>query len=135
MSKTFLEILDLKKSYEHTNGSITLFEKFNIEIKEGDLVALVGPSGSGKSSLLHILALLDDPSRGKIILKNQDTKKLTNSQKDALRRKRISIIFQDNNLLTDFTHRKCNDAFNNKRRREKNYFIKSRKNFERCKNF
>ena len=64
---------------------------------------LVGPSGSGKSSLLHILALLDDPSRGKIILKNQDTKKLTNSQKDALRRKRISIIFQDNNLLTDFT--------------------------------
>ncbi len=103
MSKTFLEILDLKKSYEHTNGSITLFEKFNIEIKEGDLVALVGPSGSGKSSLLHILALLDDPSRGKIILKNQDTKKLTNSQKDALRRKRISIIFQDNNLLTDFT--------------------------------
>ena len=59
------------------NGSITLFEKFNIEIKEGDLVALVGPSGSGKSSLLHILALLDDPSREKIILKNQDTKKLT----------------------------------------------------------
>ena len=103
MNKIFLEANNLKKSYEHVNGSITLFNNFNLKIKEGDLVALVGPSGSGKSSLLHLLALLDDPSKGNIIINNHDTKNFTETQKDELRKKYISIIFQDNNLLTDFT--------------------------------
>ena len=103
MSKIKIEIINLKKTFEHSNGAITLFNNFNINIKEGELVALVGPSGSGKSSLLHILALLDEPTYGKIILNNIDTKKLTNFKKDEMRRKNISIIFQDNNLLTDFT--------------------------------
>ena len=103
MSKIYIEISNLKKSFDHTNGSITLFKNFSIKIKEGELVALVGPSGSGKSSLLHLLALLDEPTQGKIILNKIDTKKLTNIEKDEIRRKNISIIFQDNNLLTDFT--------------------------------
>ena len=103
MSKIQIELINLKKTFELSNGAITLFNNFNINIKEGELVALVGPSGSGKSSLLHILALLDEPTYGKIILNNIDTKKLTNFEKDEMRRKNISIIFQDNNLLTDFT--------------------------------
>ena len=103
MSKIFLETSNLKKSFEHINGSITLFENLNLKVKEGDLVALVGPSGSGKSSLLHLLALLDEPTKGRIIIDKQETKSLSNDQKDELRRKIVSIIFQDNNLLTDFT--------------------------------
>ena len=103
MNKIFLETSNLKKTFKHINGSITLFENLNLKIKEGELVALVGPSGSGKSSLLHLLALLDEPSKGKIIIDNQETLNLSNNQKDELRRKNISIIFQDNNLLTDFT--------------------------------
>ena len=103
MSKTLIETINLKKSFEHINGFITLFKNCNIKIKEGELVALVGPSGSGKSSLLHLLALLDDPSNGKIIIDKQEIKNFTNQQKDELRSKNISIIFQDNNLLSDFT--------------------------------
>ena len=103
MNKIILETKNLKKSFEHVNGTITLFKDLNIKIKEGDLVALVGPSGSGKSTFLHLLALLDDPSRGRIIINKEDTNALKNSQKDELRMKYISIIFQDNNLLTDFT--------------------------------
>ncbi len=103
MSKILIETSNLKKSFEHMNNSFTLFDNFSIKIKEGELVALVGPSGSGKSSLLHLLALLDDPSKGKIKINTQDTLILSNEQKDELRRKNISIIFQDNNLLTDFT--------------------------------
>ena len=103
MNKFLLEIYNLKKSYTHTSGFITLFDNFNLQIKEGDLVALVGPSGSGKSSLLHLLALLDEPSKGKIIINKQETNNLSSEQKDLIRRDNISIIFQDNNLLTDFT--------------------------------
>ena len=103
MNKLLLEIINLKKSYDHVNGTITLFNNLNLKIKSGELVALVGPSGSGKSSLLHLLALLDEPSKGKIIINGRETKSLTYYQKDEIRRKNISIIFQDNNLLTDFT--------------------------------
>ena len=103
MNKILLETTNLKKSFEHVNGRITLFENINLKVKEGDLVALVGPSGSGKSSLLHLLALLDEPTKGEIILNNKQTKNLSDGQRDEIRRKYISIIFQDNNLLTDFT--------------------------------
>ena len=103
MNKVILETNNLKKSYEHINGLITLFKNLNLKLAEGELVALVGPSGSGKSSLLHLLALLDDPSKGQIIINKEETKSLSDEQKDELRRKNVSIIFQDNNLLTDFT--------------------------------
>ena len=103
MNKILLEAINIKKTYEHINGNITLFNNLNLKIKRGDLIALVGPSGSGKSSLLHLFALLDDPSKGKILINNKQTNNLSDSQKDEIRRKNISIIFQDNNLLTDFT--------------------------------
>ena len=72
MNKILLEITNLKKSFNYTKGSITLFDNFNIKIKKGELVALVGPSGSGKSSLLHLLALLDEPSKGKITINKKE---------------------------------------------------------------
>ena len=103
MNKILLETSNLKKSFEHVNGRITLFENINFKVKEGDLVALVGPSGSGKSSLLHLLSLLDEPTKGEIILNRKQTKDLSDDQRDEIRRKYISIIFQDNNLLADFT--------------------------------
>ena len=103
MNKILVETINLTKTYEHINGKITLFNNINLKIKQGDLIALVGPSGSGKSSFLHLIALLDDPTMGKILINNKETKKLNNNQKDEIRRKNISIIFQDNNLLNDFT--------------------------------
>jgi len=103
MTKILLETVNLQKTYEHRNGIINLFDNVNIKIKQGDLIALVGPSGSGKSSFLHLLALLDDPTKGKILLKNKNTKDFSDEKKDKVRRENISIIFQDNNLLTDFT--------------------------------
>ena len=103
MSKFLLETINLKKTYWHLNGNITLFDNINLKIKHGDLVALVGPSGSGKSSLLHLFALLDEPTKGEIKINNILTKKFTDEKKDEIRRKNISIIFQDNNLLNDFT--------------------------------
>ena len=103
MSKILLETINLKKTYKHVNGNINLFNNLNLKINKGDLVALVGPSGSGKSSLLHLLALLDEPTKGDIKINNVFTRKFADVEKDEIRRKNISIIFQDNNLLNDFT--------------------------------
>ena len=103
MSKILIETVNLNKTYKHLNGNITLFNNLNLKVKKGELVALVGPSGSGKSSLLHLLALLDEPTKGDIKINDVFTKKFLDEKKDETRRKNISIIFQDNNLLNDFT--------------------------------
>ena len=103
MSKILIETINLRKTYHHFNSNIKLFDNLNLKIKQGDLVALVGPSGSGKSSLLHLLALLDEPTRGDIKINDVFTKKFSDEKKDEIRKKNISIIFQDNNLLNDFT--------------------------------
>ena len=103
MTKILLETVNLKKSFAHRNGAIELFNNVNLKVRRGDLIALVGPSGSGKSSFLHLLALLDYPTKGKIVLNDKDTIDLKDEQNDQIRRERISIIFQDNNLLSDFT--------------------------------
>ncbi len=103
MNKPFLELKNVKKNFIHKNKRIELFNNVFLNIKKGDLVALVGPSGSGKSSLLHLLSLLDNPTSGQILFSGIDSKKLNQEQKDKFRREKISIIFQDNNLLADFT--------------------------------
>ena len=103
MNKPFLELKNIKKNFIHKNKTIELFKNVFLNIKKGDLVALVGPSGSGKSSLLHLLSLLDTPTSGQILFSGIESKKFNQEQKDKFRRDKISIIFQDNNLLADFT--------------------------------
>ena len=67
-----------------------MFKNINFKINQGDLVAVVGPSGSGKSSLLHLLALLDEPTKGNIKINDIETKKFTEEERDEARRKYIN---------------------------------------------
>jgi len=103
MNKYLIEVKKLKKTFDHKNGQIKVFQNVDLKIKSGELVALVGPSGSGKSSFLHLLSFLDKPTAGKILFLGKDYKNFDEKQKDQIRRKKISIIFQNNNLLSDFT--------------------------------
>jgi ABC-type lipoprotein export system ATPase subunit len=103
MSNNIIEIKKINKNFQHRDGLIEIFKNVTLNIKRGDLVALVGPSGSGKSTLLNMISLIDTPTTGQIIFNNSDIKNLNEKDKDDVRKKYISMIFQDNNLLTDFT--------------------------------
>jgi ABC-type lipoprotein export system ATPase subunit len=103
MNKNILKINKIKKYFVHKNRKIMIFKDTSFEIKKGDLVALVGPSGSGKSTLLNMISLLDKPDSGEIFFNNASLKKLSENEKNYLRKENISLIFQNNNLLNDFT--------------------------------
>ena len=97
-----IETKKLSKSY-FINKKLNVLNNINIKIKKGDLVALLGPSGSGKSTLLHLLALLDRPSTGEIYFDSKNISLLSEKSKDNIRGNKISIIYQQNNLLNDFS--------------------------------
>ena len=103
MSKNLIEIKKLKKEFKNNNLVVKVLNNVNINIESGKLVALVGPSGSGKSTFLHLLALLDEPTQGKIFLFGNSTANISEDKKNKMIKDYISIIFQNNNLLSDFT--------------------------------
>jgi len=103
MSKNLIEIKKLKKEFKNNNSVVKVLNNVNINIESGKLVALVGPSGSGKSTFLHLLALLDEPTQGKIFLFGNSIANISEDKKNRIIKDYISIIFQNNNLLSDFT--------------------------------
>ena len=103
MNNIVLEIKNLKKNFIHKNNKIEVIKNSNLRLNRGELIALTGPSGSGKSTLLHLISLMDKPTNGKIFIFNKDTNKLKENEINKLRRQNISLIFQNNNLISDFT--------------------------------
>ena len=103
MSKPFIKIEKLNKQFETSNSTIQVLKDINLNLDSGKIIAITGPSGSGKSTFLHLLALLDKPTRGKISILGKSANNLSEYNKNKMIRDNISIIFQNNNLLSDFT--------------------------------
>ena len=103
MSKPFIKIEKLNKQFETNNSTIQVLKDINLNLDSGKIIAITGPSGSGKSTFLHLLALLDKPTKGKISILGQSANNLSEYNKNKMIRDNISIIFQNNNLLSDFT--------------------------------
>ena len=103
MSKPFIKIEKLSKQFETSNSTIQVLKDINLNLDSGKIIAITGPSGSGKSTFLHLLALLDKPTKGKISILGQSANNLSEYNKNKMIRDNISIIFQNNNLLSDFT--------------------------------
>ena len=97
-----IQLSNLNKNFV-TEKKINVLKKINYRFKKGKIYSLIGPSGSGKSTLLNLLSLIDRPSSGSITI-DSNYIDFNNSQKnDLLRAKKIGIIYQQNNLLSDFT--------------------------------
>jgi len=102
MSNEIIKLLNISKSFSGPDKDIKVLKNINLTINSGEIVSLTGPSGSGKSTLLHIIALLDKPTSGEVFFKNKSFSNSADNEKDTVRKKGISIIYQQKNLLSDF---------------------------------
>lgn len=89
-----LEAKNLYKTYTGGNTAYEVLKNINLEIKQGECLAIIGKSGSGKSTLMHLLACLDVPTSGSIFLDGQDFSRLTERESDLLRNEKFGFVFQ-----------------------------------------
>lgn len=93
----------LSKKFQSSEIETSALRNINLEIKQGEFIAVMGPSGCGKSTLLNILGLLDSPSSGKMFFDNIEISCYKEKQKNLLRKGRIGFIFQSFNLIDELT--------------------------------
>ena len=101
MSK-FLELKNISKTFEE-NKKLQVIKNLSYNFNKGKIYSLMGPSGSGKSTLLNLISLIDRPSSGLIKFNNYQINYDEKEENDILRAKKIGIVYQQNNLLPDFT--------------------------------
>ncbi len=99
---SILELKNISRSFKQGNQKLDVLRGVNLEIAQGEVVALIGPSGSGKSTMLQIIGLLDQPTGGEIYLNGQKCSKSSDALRTSLRRDYLGFVYQYHNLLPDF---------------------------------
>jgi len=102
-NKSLITTKGLKKFYYTDEIETTALNNVNMDIKEGEFVAIMGPSGCGKSTLLNIIGLLDNPSEGEFFFYNEEVSKYSERQRAELRKRNIGFVFQSFNLIDELT--------------------------------
>jgi putative ABC transport system ATP-binding protein len=105
MSEAMIIIQNIHKSYLMGKEAVPALRGVSFQIEQGDFVCLMGPSGSGKTTLLNIIGGLDEPSRGHITIEGQNLVVLSENELARLRLQKIGFVFQNYNLLANFTAR------------------------------
>jgi putative ABC transport system ATP-binding protein len=95
-----ISVRNLKKTYVVGDIQVHALRGVNVDVEQGEFLAVTGPSGSGKSTFMHILGCLDRPTSGQYILDNQDVSKMTKDDLAMVRNHRIGFVFQGFNLLS-----------------------------------
>ena len=106
-----IKTVNLQKIFKTEEVQTWALNNVNIEVKEGEFVAVMGPSGCGKSTLLNILGLLDNPSGGEYYLNGKEVSKYTEAQRTSLRKGVIGFVFQSFNLIDELNCRCSTWAF------------------------
>jgi lipoprotein-releasing system ATP-binding protein len=103
MSETVLELVEVSKIFnEHSSNRLKIFQNMNLKIKNSELVGIIAPSGTGKTSLLNISGLLDLPTHGEVKIIDNNTRALSIEMRNNIRRKQIGFVFQSGNLINEF---------------------------------
>ena len=100
---SLMEVRSLSKVYGSGEAEVTALKNINLNIEQGEFIAIVGPSGSGKSTLLHLLGGVDKPSSGEVIIKGESIYKLKEKELAILRRRKLGFVFQFFNLIPVLT--------------------------------
>ena len=103
MSEMVLRLEGVCRSFEQGERRLDILKNVDHRLAEGAIHALVGPSGTGKSTLLHICGLLERPSEGGVAIQGQNCNKLSDGKRTKLRRETIGFVYQSHHLLPDFT--------------------------------
>ena len=98
-----IEVKNLSKVYGSGEAEVKALKNINLNIEQGEFVAIVGPSGSGKSTLLHLIGGVDKPSSGEVIIKGESIYKLKEKELAILRRRKLGFVFQFFNLIPVLT--------------------------------
>ena len=97
-----LEAINLHKIYNHGAERLHVLKGIGLKIEKGKFIAILGPSGAGKTTLIHLLGGLDSPNEGKVFLDRQELYALSDNQLSELRNRRIGFVFQFYHLLSEF---------------------------------
>jgi len=98
-----ISVEGLNKSYGATSNKVEVLKDVNLEVSRGERLAVVGASGAGKTTLMHILGVLDKPTSGRVRVEEQDVFSLAGVELDRFRNRTIGFVFQFNQLLPEFT--------------------------------
>ena len=94
-----LKVINLQKDFKNNRNTFKILKDINLDVKEGEFLSIMGPSGAGQTTLLNILSTIDKPTSGKVYYENKDINKISNKELSKFRRDNIGFIFQDYNLL------------------------------------
>ncbi|MBA3660506.1 MAG: lipoprotein-releasing ABC transporter ATP-binding protein LolD [Gammaproteobacteria bacterium] len=103
MSDPVLACHDLSKTYLDANAKIQVLRKMDFAVQKGEIVAIIGTSGSGKSTFLHVLGGLDRPTTGRVLLHGKDLASMAESEKCRLRNRYLGFVYQFHHLLPEFS--------------------------------
>ena len=101
--QSIVRLEDAEKVYQQGKVEVRAVDGLSLNIEKGDFAAICGPSGSGKTTVLNLIGGLDVPTRGRVLLEDQDLADLTRSQLSVIRRDRIGFVFQAYNLIPVMT--------------------------------